>query len=404
LDKFLTTEISKIKKQVGDRKVFLLVSGGVDSTVAFALLEKALGKKNVFGLMVDHGMMRKNEAVEVRKSLNKAGFDNLRVENATGHFLAALRNITDPEEKRKVIGRVFLQVQRKALKRLHFNPRQWLLGQGTIYPDTIESAGTAHADKIKTHHNRVPEIERMLEQGLIVEPLAELYKDEVRGVGKKLRLPANLINRHPFPGPGLAVRVLCGPEDRLATTNKLETEIRRKWKLPGKVLPIRSVGVQGDERTYRHALVIFTSSRDWEKLDTIATQIVNKFPELNRVLLCLSSNRPPRNFRAKASKLTRQRLDLAREADALVNQMLVSKKLYDRVWQMPVVLAPVSESGEQESIILRPVESLEAMTAKFARLPKGAVVELAKRLKKLKGIEHVFYDLTNKPPATIEWE
>ncbi|MFH0776012.1 MAG: glutamine-hydrolyzing GMP synthase [Patescibacteria group bacterium] len=403
LDKFLKDEIAKIKKQVGQRKVFLLVSGGVDSTVAFALLEKALGKKRVFGLMIDTGLLRQDEAEQVHKSLQKAGFENLKVANEAGHFLAALRNITDPEEKRRVIGRVFLKVQRKVLKRLRFNPREWLLGQGTIYPDTIESAGTKNSDKIKTHHNRVEEIERMIERGLIVEPLAELYKDEVREVGKKLKLPKNLIERHPFPGPGLGVRILCGQSEKPKTTNKIETEIFRKWKIRGKVLPLRSVGVQGDARTFAHPVALFTAARDFEKLSAIATWIVNKFSEINRVILCLDSSKAPRVFQTFAAKLNSSRVELVREADAIVNKILTTQKLYAKVWQFPVVLAPVFEQSG-EAIILRPINSEEAMTANFARLPKAFFAAAANKLKKIEGVEHVFLDLTNKPPATIEWE
>ncbi|MFA6457980.1 MAG: glutamine-hydrolyzing GMP synthase [Patescibacteria group bacterium] len=403
LDKFLKDEISKIKKQVGQKKVFLLVSGGVDSTVAFALLEKALGKKRVFGLMIDTGLLRQNEAEEVHKSLTKAGFANLKVANEAGHFAAALKNITDPEEKRRIIGRVFLKVQRKVLKRLRFNPREWLLGQGTIYPDTIESAGTANSDKIKTHHNRVEEIEKMIEKGLLVEPLAELYKDEVREVGRKLKLPKNLIERHPFPGPGLGVRILCGESEKPKTTNKIETEINRKWKIRGKVLPLRSVGVQGDARTFAHPVALFTASRDFDKLSAMATWIVNKFPEINRVVLGLDVAKAPRVFLAAPAKLTTSRVELARAADAVVNQALSAQKLYAKVWQFPVVLAPVFEKGG-EAIILRPINSEEAMTANFARLPKTFFATVTKKLLKLDGVEHVFLDLTNKPPATIEWE
>jgi GMP synthase (glutamine-hydrolysing) len=405
MDAFLKAEITRLKKQVGDRKVFLLVSGGVDSTVAFALLEKALGKQRVYGLTVDHGLMRADEADWVKTKLSKAGFDNLHVAHESGHFLAALKNAVEPEDKRGIIGRVFLAVQRKALKRLRFNPRQWLLGQGTIYPDTIESGGTKNADKIKTHHNRVPEIEAMIAKGLVIEPLADLYKDEVREVGRKLKLPAELIERHPFPGPGLGVRILCATaEDKLKTALKIETEIKRKWKLPAKVLPIKSVGVQGDARTYRHPVAIFTSSRDWEKLDKAATEIIAKFPEINRVVLCLNSSKAPRSFKVHPGKLTTDRIELLQTADMLVTQTLHAKRLYAKVWQMPVVLAPVSASGEAESIILRPVESQEAMTAAFSRLPPTAVNELAKKIAKDQRIEYVFYDLTNKPPGTIEWE
>jgi len=405
MDQFLKDEVKRIKKQVGDKKVFLLVSGGVDSTVAFALLEKALGKKRVYGLLVDHGMMRENEAELVMASLKKAGFDNLHVASEQGHFLAALKNAKDPEDKRRIIGRVFLKVQRKVLKQMKFNPRQWLLGQGTIYPDTIESGGTKHADKIKTHHNRVPEVEEMIKKGLVVEPLAELYKDEVREVGRKLKLSAALIDRHPFPGPGLGVRCLCADEPaKPTTTSRIEAEVRRKWKLDAKVLPIKSVGVQGDARTYRNPLAIFTASRDWDKLDKAATEIIQKFPEINRVVLSLTDSKAPRMYRLRPSGMTTDRLAKLQQADSAVLKVLKSKKAYDKVWQMPVVLAPVSPTGEDESIILRPVDSQEAMTASFSRLPAGTVTEFAKKVGEIDGITGVFYDLTNKPPGTIEWE
>jgi len=405
MDQFLKDEIKRIKKQVGGKKVFLLVSGGVDSTVAFALLEKALGKKRVYGLLVDHGMMRENEAELVLASLQKAGFDNLHVAEEAGHFLAALKNAKDPEDKRRIIGRVFLKVQRKVLKQMKFNPRQWLLGQGTIYPDTIESGGTKHADKIKTHHNRVPEVEAMIAKGLVIEPLAELYKDEVREVGRKLKLPAALIDRHPFPGPGLGVRCLCADEpSKPVTTSRIEAEVRRKWQLDAKVLPIKSVGVQGDARTYRNPLAIFTASRDWNKLDKAATEIIQKFPEINRVILSLTDKKAPRMYRLRPGGMTTDRLALLQKADSAVLKVLKAKKAYASVWQMPVVLAPVSPTGDAESIILRPVDSQEAMTAAFSRLPAGTVSEFAKKVGEIDGITGVFYDLTNKPPGTIEWE
>ena len=131
---------------------------------------------------------------------------------------------------------------------------------------------------------------------------------------------------------------------------------------------------------------------------------MNKFKDINRVLLCLTSTKAPRSFQGKFAKLVRPRLELAREADAIANKVLNAKKLYGKVWQMPVVLAPVSVDGDLESVILRPIDSQEAMTASFSRLPKGAVSEMAKKIGKLPGVENVFYDLTNKPPGTIEWE
>jgi len=337
--------------------------------------------------------------------LKKAGFDNLHVAEESGHFLAALKNAVEPEEKRRIIGRVFLQVQRKALKKLDFNPRRWLLGQGTIYPDTIESGGTKNADKIKTHHNRVEEIERMIKKGLVVEPLADLYKDEVREVGRKLGLPDALIDRHPFPGPGLGVRILCAEEaDKPENFARIEQEIKRKWGFANKVLPVRSVGVQGDERTYRHAVAIFSKEKNWKKLDQVSTEIIARFPELNRVVLCVSQPEAPRSIRLTPGRLTADRISRLQTADDIVTKFLKKKKLYADVWQMPVVLAPVASTEGQESVILRPVDSTEAMTASFSQLPRKDVDELVKQIAQQENIEYVFYDLSNKPPGTIEWE
>jgi GMP synthase (glutamine-hydrolysing) len=265
LGDWIAEECEKIQKQVGDKKVFLFVSGGVDSTVAFALLEKALGKEKVFGVFVDNGLLRLNERSYVEESIKNAGFENLHTEDAVALFLKNLEGKSEPEEKRKIIGDTFIEVQKKVTKDLNLNPEDWLLGQGTIYPDTIESGATKNSETIKTHHNRVPEIQKMLEEGKIIEPLADLYKDEVREVGRKLGLPDEMVDRHPFPGPGLGVRLLCNEESNIVTSSHIES--KKGFSLS--LLPIKSVGVQGDGRTYRHPGVVFLNNEklNWEKLE-----------------------------------------------------------------------------------------------------------------------------------------
>ncbi|HLD22254.1 MAG TPA: glutamine-hydrolyzing GMP synthase, partial [Patescibacteria group bacterium] len=209
MQQYLKQLEQELKRFVGEKKVFLLVSGGVDSSVAFALLQKILGKNQVYGLHIDNGFMRLNEAKRVYEALVQAGFDDLHVVNESVRFLEAVKGVADPEQKRKIIGKTFLQVEKDALNGLGLNPDEWLLGQGTIYPDTIESGGTKTSDKIKTHHNRVDEILELINAGKVVEPLAELYKDEVRELGKRLALPTPMLERWPFPGPGLSIRCLC---------------------------------------------------------------------------------------------------------------------------------------------------------------------------------------------------
>lgn len=405
LESFIENSIAEINRKVADRKVFLLVSGGVDSTVAFALLEKALGKERVFGLFIDTGLLRKGERDQVKTALAAAGFTNLQVADASDEFLGALAGLTDPEAKRRVIGQTFLEIQKQAVRDYNLNPDEWLLGQGTIYPDTIESGGTKHADKIKTHHNRVPEIEALIEKGLVIEPLSELYKDEVRAVGEALGLAHSLVWRHPFPGPGLGVRILCtdGAEERVENATASEERIAAMAKCEASILPLKSVGVQGDARTYRHPAVLFTASQEWKELVSFSTAITNTERTVNRVILALS-DKGKAPFHLKKATITKDRVALLQEADAIVREELEKADLMKSVWQFPVVLAPVSRNGQSESIILRPVWSQEAMTAEAASLPWSVVDRIVERIFALSGIDEVFYDLTNKPPATIEWE
>jgi GMP synthase (glutamine-hydrolysing) len=387
----------QVKKEVGGRKVFMLVSGGVDSTVAFTLLDRVIGPERVYGMLVDTGLMRKGEIVQIQSALHALGYNNLHVEDASDQFFAALKGVVDPEHKRQIIGQTFLEVQRTVAQRLALHPPAWMLGQGTIYPDTIESKGTKHADHIKTHHNRVAEIQEMIEQGLVCEPLKELYKDEVRKLGEELGLPHDLVWRHPFPGPGLGVRVLCS--DGVAVE-----EVGVPLDVPHVVLPIRSVGVQGDGRTYRRALALFVPERyPHEAHWRMATEIPNRHAAINRVLLCTSHSEPVALV-ASAMDLSRVRADLLREADAIVDEEMRAAGLYSIIWQFPVVLLPVGIQSGGQSIVLRPVESTEAMTANAARLPAEAVQRMTKRIVSLTGIDCVFVDLTSKPPGTIEWE
>lgn len=391
----------EVLESVKDRKVFMMVSGGVDSSVAFTLLNKVLGPDRVTGLLVETGMMRKSEAGNIVDALRKLGVKNLYVEDASDEFFAELSGVTEPEAKRKVIGDTFLQVQKRVSEEMGLRMQDgWMLGQGTIYPDTIETGGTKHADQIKTHHNRVEAVQKLIDQGLVIEPLKELYKDEVRRLGEELGLPHELVWRHPFPGPGLGVRILCAKDEASSTGEKLPDVA-----VPHVILPIQSVGVQGDGRTYRQAVALFsddpfTVTDEHQKL---ATEIPNKHHNVNRVLLCTSQREPMALHRARMT-ITRPRADLLREADAIVHEEQVKAGLYEKIWQFPVVLLPVGKNPGGQSIVLRPVESQEAMTANAFLLPPGVLQRITERIMKLPGVDAVFADLTHKPPATIEWE
>lgn len=404
LDKFIEGEIAAIKNKVGDKKVFMLVSGGVDSTVAFALLEKALGNDRVFGLFVDTGFLRKGEREQVESSLNSIGITSLRVEDAGKEYFEALKEVYEPEAKRKIIGDLFLTVQRRVFDEMKLNVDEWILGQGTIYPDTIETGGTKHADKIKTHHNRVPEIQKMISEGRVIEPIAQLYKDEVRGVGEKLGLPHDMVWRHPFPGPGLAVRCLCVSKNEVEDVEVFGGVESSLLGYQIKVLPVKSVGVQGDVRSYKNPACIIGGEKNWATIANTSTTITNKYAELNRAVYLLS----PENVETatlSSCYLTPERISLLQEADKIVMDFIYEKGLEKAIWQFPTVLVPLSVNGAQgETIVLRPVESEEAMTANFYQMDFKLLEELVESLKTVKGVSTVMYDITNKPPATIEWE
>ncbi|MDX1663094.1 MAG: glutamine-hydrolyzing GMP synthase [Candidatus Promineifilaceae bacterium] len=392
--------VRQIQEGVGDNSVFMLLSGGVDSTVAFALLNRALGRERVYGLHIDNGLMRRGESEEVREALEAQGYDNFHVVDASETFLRALEGVVDPEEKRNIIGRTFIEVQREALHEVGLSADTWLLGQGTIYPDTIESQGTKHADLIKTHHNRIPIIAEMIEQGRVVEPLAHLYKDEVRELGAALGLPHYLLERHPFPGPGLGIRCICShgddyPAERARVERQLRALLEDDYWF--QLLPIKSVGVQGDARSYRHCVLI---RKDWntlfdrKELNATATRITNEIQAINRVLYLVSPEEIP-EVAAKEAFVTEERLELLREADFVAQRLVHDPD----IWQFPVILLPVGWK-KKEAVVLRPVQSKEAMTARFHLLDEETLREIVEQV----DVDFVAVDITNKPPATIEWE
>jgi GMP synthase (glutamine-hydrolysing) len=381
---------AEIRAVAGDRNIFFFVSGGVDSTVAYTLCLRALGPERVYGIYVDTGLMREGETAYVKRLFEQLGATAFHVESAESEFLAALAGVCDPEKKRHIIGEQFVSVQERVLSTGHFLDGHWILGQGTIYPDTIESGGTARADVIKTHHNRVAGIQKLIETGRIIEPLASFYKDEVREIGAELGIPAEFLDRHPFPGPGLAIRCLC---------SEAEAPVERMD--PGWVLPIRSVGVKGDSRSY-HAVLALT----WDCLpdEEIATELVNRTGDINRVVALVSGRVTIPEMRSTKGTLTPQRLGRLRRADAIVRRLSVESGFEREVWQFPVVLIPLGTANAPDSVVLRPIHSVDGMTAQAVRMPDDLLRLVSDELMPLEGICAVFYDLTHKPPGTIEWE
>lgn len=311
--------IKEIKKDVGNDSVIMGTSGGVDSTVAATLLHKAIGSR-IYCVFVDNGMIRKNEAEEVKNLFKKKlKFKHFHFIDASKVFLKRLKGVKDPEKKRKIIGHTFIDVfENKVLELEKKHPTIRFLGQGTIYPDRIESAQpTKFASKIKSHHNVTLPGKMKLK---VVEPVKEFYKDEVRKLGKELRIPNEILNRHPFPGPGLAIRIL--------------------------------------------------------------------------------------------GEINEERLRILRESDYIFIQELKKSGFYNKIWQALAALLPVKAVGVMgdartyEYIIsLRAVTSLDAMTADWARLPDWLLERISNRIiNEVKGVNRVVYDISQKPPATIEYE
>lgn len=311
---FIQSTVKDIKAKVGNEKVVLGLSGGVDSSVCAVLVNKALGKQ-LNCIFVDNGLLRKGEARQVKEVFKD--FDmNIVFVDASEKFLSRLKGIIDPEEKRRIIGRTFIEVFEEEANKIG---EVKFLAQGTLYPDVIESTSfKGPSATIKSHHN-VGGLPAEMNLKLI-EPLRELFKDEVRRIGKELKLPDNILGRHPFPGPGLAVRIL--------------------------------------------------------------------------------------------GEITRERLDILREADDIFIQELKSSKHYQKVWQAFCVLLPVQSVGVmgdertyENVVALRAVTSLDGMTADWAHLPYDLIGKISNRIiNEVKGINRVVYDVSSKPPATIEWE
>jgi len=306
---FSEEAIARVRAQVGASRVVCALSGGVDSTVAAALVHRAIGDQ-LTCIFVDHGLLREGERAEVERLFRDSLGIPLVTADASKRFLGALRGVTDPEKKRRIIGHLFIEVFEAEAQRL--GDVDWLV-QGTLYPDVIESVSVlGPSATIKSHHNvgGLPEAMKLK----LVEPLRELFKDEVRAVGRHLGLPAAVLGRHPFPGPGLAIRILADvTEERLAVLRRCDAilleELRRAgeydriWQAFAVFLPLQSVGVMGDERTYENAVALrcVTSvdgmTADWARvphdvLAAVSSRITNEVKGVNRVVYDVSSKPP----------------------------------------------------------------------------------------------------------------
>ena len=434
LDHRLDDLLDDLRIKVGNRNVFVLVSGGVDSTVTAALLLKALGPDKVYAVHIDSGLMRHNESDGVCEALKALGLTHLRRINAADDFfngtttledgtvIGPLCKTTNPEHKRRIIGDVFYHLITQAVNDLGIDIDDAFIAQGTLRPDLIESGNrdvSATAHTIKTHHNDVPLIQAHREKGLIIEPNRDWHKDEVRQVGRLLGLPADLVDRQPFPGPGLGIRVLCATEPYLQDD---ETSLQASIKallpntLQGVTFPVQSVGVQGDGRSYKR-LVALVGEDTPEALQALARRIPNEIHELNRVcwrLAARNENAPiPETISTiTPTLLTPQTAAMLRSVDDAVTQAFRQAGLLGSISQLLAVLLPVAPNGGGDtthSVVIRGVITSDYMTARPARLDTDVPVALLQKLGRDLVVTHpwldwVLWDLTGKPPATVEWE
>lgn len=570
----------EIRQSVGDKKVIVLVSGGVDSTVCAALMTKALQPEQIEAFHIDTGLMRQNESDLVKESLGKIGL-NIHLIRARDDFLEGTTEIdgrpteklsetTSPEVKRKIIGDTYIKVIDREVGKLGLKFEDTVLVQGTLRPDLIESASktvSKTAETIKTHHNDTALVRQLRDAGRVIEPLKDLHKDEVRQLGKDLGLPEELVWRQPFPGPGLAVRVICSKvpprpplegggrgesafarevlglakpvdlsEGTLDQTGKFQfngqlvqraqemsrnlteaesiiwEEILRSKKtgykfvkqkivnqfildfycselllgieidgvqhqneynqeydkyrdeiiktygiklirIPAKevyneldsvakkinkaiqerneelqstktppylggrggtseelnLLPIQTVGVQGDGRSYKKPIALFEDNPDWEKLAKLAMEIPKSQHDVNRVVYVFGKYQENAEYGLTETSLNNEALDQLRAADAIVNEVLIREKLTKIIAQMPVILTPV-DFGEvgKRSVVLRPILTDDFMTGTPAlpgrEISEAVLEEIVQRILEVPGIARVMYDLTPKPPGTVEWE
>ncbi len=416
--------IRYIRQTVGDRQVLTFASGGVDSTVCATLVAEAMPPERVHVVHVDTGFMRFRESETVKKALAGTGVDMHVVDaeeqfsNATteidGRPTTPLQETTDPEIKRRIIGDTFMKVMDRVVAELELDPQNTVLAQGTLRPDLIESASelaSSRAAVIKTHHNDTQLVRELRAAGRVIEPLHELHKDEVRKLGEELGLPTELVWRQPFPGPGLAIRLLCAREPYMTASFQPLSEALEQFNdcdISAHLLPVRTVGAQGDGRSYSY-LAALSGKADWPRLLEKARSIPKQLHDVNRVVYVFGNKLEAPVETITPTLPSREAIEQLRRADWHVNEVLRKYGLQESLSQVPVVSFPIDFGVPgSRSIGIRTFMTHDFMTGvpavPGADIPEAALREMVERTLSVEGVARVAYDLTSKPPGTTEWE
>ena len=398
-----------LKRQIGDKCVIILLSGGIDSTVCFHLLCRVT--TNIYGIHIDTGFMRKNESETVMNYFKLFKIP-VKLIKLWPHLVDSnISSITNPEEKRKLIGNTIIKITEQTVKEL-ISIQKYFLVQGTLRPDLIESGShlaSPSADIIKTHHNDTELVRILRAKGRIIEPLKDYHKDEVRQIAKMLNLPDYIVKKQPFPGPGLAIRILCKDSTKDMAKENISLSVQQKLKqYNATMLPIKSVGVQGDCRSYSYVALLNEFNRldrlDMKSLFRQSKIIPKNIHKVNRVVFPLTR---VGKIRSLKTFLTHDNIELLQEMDDIVMKHL---SLFNHcISQIPVVLLPLSlRNNDKKCIVLRPFITNDFMTGIAAipgkDIPMQVINELVKKLMGTNKISGVLYDLTSKPPGTTEWE
>lgn len=422
---FINDARAEIREKAAGKEVLAFISGGVDSATLAKLLLEA--HDNVHLVYVDHGFMREGETTEVVDMLQRNGIPIHVCEAADTFFDATtiidgvktppLNRVTDPEVKRKIIGDTFMNIRDRIAEELGLDLATFMLAQGTLHTDLIESGSkdaSNQADGIKSHHNDAPLARQLRAEGRITEPFRHRQKDQVRDIARQLGLSEAIINRQPFPGPGLSVRIICASGPYLSG-DTLEVQDRLRMfdfeDMVPTLLPIRTVGIQGDKRTYSHLVGLsMDGPPDWQALLAAANQIPRTIRQVNRVVYLFGEPITGPVDEITPTYLTREVVAQLRHVDNQVNTIFHRYRL-DRevISQAPVILFPVpfGEPGGR-SIGIRTILTENYKTGPVAvpgiDFDERILDEIVATVLRVPGIARVTYDLTSKPPATIEWE